>query len=89
MEQHTLKNVNNCSSTKFYFFLETLGGQNFNWYLNIVHFFNTNVNWTSVSAEGSFFLHRCQIRTVCYNKWNILVPLHLKGKFPKRQWDLS
>jgi len=36
MEQHTLKNVNSCWNTKYYFYLETSGGQNSNIYLNIV-----------------------------------------------------
>ncbi len=49
-EQHTLKNVNNCLKTNIYFYLETSGGQSFNLYLNVVHFFNTSVNWTSVAA---------------------------------------
>jgi hypothetical protein len=50
MEQHALKNVNNCLNTNIYFFLETYGGQNSNLYLNVVHFFKTSVNWTSVAA---------------------------------------
>jgi len=42
MEQHALKNVNSCWNTKISFYLETSGGQNYNLYLNVVHFFNIN-----------------------------------------------
>ena len=44
MEQHALKNVNNCLITNIYPHLETSGGQSPNLYLNVVHFFHTNVN---------------------------------------------
>ncbi len=44
MEQHTLKKLNNCLNTKIYCYLETSGGQYFNPYLNVVHFFNTSVS---------------------------------------------
>jgi hypothetical protein len=55
MEQHTLKNVNNYLSTNIYSYLETSGGQSYNLYLNVVHFFNTRVNKTSVAALNSCF----------------------------------
>jgi hypothetical protein len=38
MEQHGLKNDNNCLNTNIYSHLETSGGQNNNLYLNAVHF---------------------------------------------------
>jgi hypothetical protein len=44
MEQHTLKNVNNCLNTNIYSYLEISGGQSSNPYLNVVQFFNTRVN---------------------------------------------
>ncbi len=44
MEQHALKNVNNCWNTKISLYLETSGGQSSNLYLNVDHFFNTSVN---------------------------------------------
>jgi hypothetical protein len=44
LEQHTLKNVNNCLNTNIYSYLETSGGQHSNLYLNVVVFFNTSVN---------------------------------------------
>jgi len=50
MEQRTLKNVNNCLNTNIYSYLETSGGQSLNLHLNVVDFFNTSVNYTSVAA---------------------------------------
>ncbi len=50
MEQRTLKNVNNFLTANIYSSSETSGGQNCNLYLNVVHFFNTSVNYTSVAA---------------------------------------
>jgi len=44
MEQRTLKNVNNCLNTNIHSYLETSGGQSYNPYLYVVHFFNTSVN---------------------------------------------
>ncbi len=44
MEQHALKNLNNCLYTNVYSYLETSGGISYNTYLNVVHFFNTRVN---------------------------------------------
>ncbi len=55
MEQYALKNVNNCFNTNIYSYLETSGNQDSNLYLNVVHFFNTSVNYTSVAAEDSCF----------------------------------
>jgi hypothetical protein len=44
MEQHTLKNVNNCLNTNIYSYLrKTSGGQSSNLYLNEAHFFNISV----------------------------------------------
>ncbi len=50
MEHRTSKNADNYLNTNIYSYLETSGGQSSNLYLNIVHFFNTNVNKTSVAA---------------------------------------
>ncbi len=49
------RNVNNCLNTKIYSYLETSGGQSYNLYLNVVHFFNASLNQTSVTAEDSCF----------------------------------
>ncbi len=43
-EQGALKDVNNCLKTNIYFYFETSGRQSSNLYLNIVHFFNINVD---------------------------------------------
>ena len=50
MEQHTLKNVNNCLNTNIYYYLETSGGQSSNQYLNVVHFLNTGADQKYVAA---------------------------------------
>ncbi len=50
MEWHALKNVNNCLNSNIYSYIETSGGQSSNLNLNVVHFFNTSVNLTSVAA---------------------------------------
>jgi hypothetical protein len=39
MEQHTLRNVNNCLNTNIYSYSETSGDQSCNLYINFVHFF--------------------------------------------------
>jgi hypothetical protein len=44
MEQHAFKNVKNVLNTNNYSYLETSGGQSFNPYLNVVHFFNARVD---------------------------------------------
>jgi hypothetical protein len=44
MEQHDLKNVNNCLNTNIYSYLEASDSQSSNLYLSVVHFFNTPVN---------------------------------------------
>jgi hypothetical protein len=44
MEEHALKNVNNCLNTNIYSYLEKPGGQSSNLYFNVDHFFNTSVN---------------------------------------------
>ncbi len=43
-EQRASKNVNNCFDTNISSYLETSGGQSYNLYLKVVHFFNTGVN---------------------------------------------
>jgi hypothetical protein len=44
MEQHALKNVNNCLNTHIYSDLETSRGQSSILDLNVVNFFNISVN---------------------------------------------
>ncbi len=50
MEQRALKNLNNCLNTNIYSYLKTSDGKTSNLYLNVAHFFNSNVNQTSVAA---------------------------------------
>jgi len=38
MEQHALRNVDNCLNTSIYFYLETSGGQSFKQYLMLFIF---------------------------------------------------
>jgi hypothetical protein len=38
------KNVNYCLNTNIYSYLETSGGQSYDLYLSVVHFFSTSVN---------------------------------------------
>ncbi len=47
MEHCALKNHSNIN---IYSYLETSGGQSSNLYLNVVHFFNTSINYTYVAA---------------------------------------
>jgi hypothetical protein len=61
MEQHALKNVNNCLNTDIYSYLETSGGQSSFPYLNVVHFLNTRADYKSVEAKTAVFLHWCLI----------------------------
>jgi hypothetical protein len=44
VEQHDLKNVNDCWNTNISLYLETSGGQNFYLYFIIGHFSNGSVN---------------------------------------------
>ncbi len=44
MQQGTLNNVASSLNTKFYFYLETSGGQNSNLYLSVIYFYNTSDN---------------------------------------------
>ncbi len=61
-------------TTNIYSFLETSGGKSSNLYSNVVHFFNTSVNYASVAAEDSCFpalvsnMH-CSIRFLWTKPW--------------------
>jgi len=70
MEQHALKIVNNYLNTNTYSYLETSDGQSFNLCLNVVHLFNTSVNYTFVQHQlkTCVFLHWCLIHVVLLNK---------------------
>ncbi len=44
MQQHALKNENNCLNNNNYSYLDTYVGQSFNFYLNVINFINASVN---------------------------------------------
>ncbi len=44
IEQHALKNENNCLNKNIYSYLEISGGQNSIPYLNVVYFLNTRAD---------------------------------------------
>ncbi len=44
MEQHALKNANNCMNTNIHSYLETSGGQSSYPYLNVAHCLNTGAD---------------------------------------------
>jgi hypothetical protein len=46
---------NECLNANIYSYLKTTSGQNSKEYLNAVHFFNTNGNYTSLAAQDSCF----------------------------------
>jgi hypothetical protein len=50
MEQHALKNLNNCLNNNIYSYLQTSAGQSYNLYLNVVDFFNISINKTSAAV---------------------------------------
>jgi hypothetical protein len=50
MEQRASKILNKCFDTNIYSYFEASGGQSLNQYLNVVRFFNTSVDYTSVAA---------------------------------------
>ncbi len=50
MELLALRNVSYSLNTNIYSYLETSGGQSPNLHLNVIHFFNTSVNKTSVAG---------------------------------------
>jgi hypothetical protein len=58
MEQHTIKNVNNCLNTNIYSYLEASGGQSSNQYLNDVNFLTPVLIG---SLEIVVFRHWCLI----------------------------
>ncbi len=64
MEQHTLKNVNNCLNTNIYSYLDTSGGESCYLYLNIVHFLTPVLIRHLWQLKIVVFLHWCIIRAV-------------------------
>ena len=64
MEQHTLRNVNNCFNTSISSYLETSGGQSSNLYLYIVHFSTLELLRHLWQHKTVVFLHWCLIRAL-------------------------
>jgi hypothetical protein len=64
MEEHALKDVNNCLNTNIYSYLKTSGGQSFNLYLNAIHFSTPVLIRHLWQLKTTVFLHRCLICTV-------------------------
>jgi hypothetical protein len=61
IEQHALKNVNNCLNTNIYSDLETYGGQSSNPYLNVVHFLTPEL-----------IIHLWQLKTALFQHWFLI-----------------
>jgi hypothetical protein len=57
MEQHALKNANNCLNTNMYFYLETSGGQSSDPYLNAVHFLTPELIKNMWQLKTAVFQH--------------------------------
>jgi hypothetical protein len=64
MEQHALKNVNNCLKTNIYSYLGASGGQSSKLYLNDVHFSTLVLIEHLWQLKTVVFLHWCLIRAV-------------------------
>ncbi len=64
MEQHALKNVNNCLNTNIYSYLDTSGGESCYLYLNIVHYLTPVLNRHLWQLKIVVFLHWCIICAV-------------------------
>jgi hypothetical protein len=75
MEQHTLKNVDNCLNTNIYSCLEASGGQSFNLYLNVVPFL------TPVLIR-----HLWQLKTVVFLHWCLMCAVQLITFIPWIIW---
>jgi hypothetical protein len=91
MEQHALKNVNNCCNTNIYSYLETSGGQNSNPYLYVVHFKSQVLIRHLWQLKTVVFLHRCLKRAVllelmqrCSEKAHKIIFIKIEGN-SKRQ----
>ncbi len=69
MEQHALKNVNNCLNTNIYSYLETSGGQISNPYLNFVLFSTPELIRNLWQLKTAVFLHWCQTCAVPLATW--------------------
>ncbi len=65
------KNVNNCLNSNFCSYLETAGGQSYNLYLNVVHFFKPVLIRHLWHLKTVIFLHWCIIHVVLLFRWSV------------------
>jgi hypothetical protein len=70
MEQHTLKNVNNCLNTNIYSYLETSDGQSSNLYLMFFIFLAPVSIRHLWQLKTVVFLHWCLIFAVLLTQYN-------------------
>jgi hypothetical protein len=68
MEQHALKNVNNCLNTNIYPYLETSGGESSNPYLSVVHF-----------STPVFIRHLWQLKSAVFLHWRLICVVLFKN----------
>jgi hypothetical protein len=61
MEQHALRNVNDCLNTNIYSYLVTFSGQSFNLYFNVAHF-----------STPAVIRHLWQLKTVVFQHWHLI-----------------
>ncbi len=78
MGQPSFKNVNYCLIPT-YSYLEALGGQSSNLYLNVVHVLHISVNKTSVAAQDNCFPALVSNTCCCIIEW-ISLTKHVKVK---------
>ncbi len=72
MEQHTLKNVNNCLNTNIYSYLETSGGQSYDLYINAIHFWTPVLIRHLLQLKAAAFLQRCLICALLLSQYSCL-----------------
>jgi hypothetical protein len=80
MEQCTSENINNGSNTNIYSYLETSGGQSYNLYLNVVHFFNPSVYYLW-QLKNFVILHRSLKRAALLRPEKGLYREYYRGKY--------
>ena len=83
MEQHALRNVNNCLNTNIYSYLESPDGQSSNLYLNVVNFFNT---W--VQCFKTFYVRNLRFFLISWSvcPWQAFLA---KSSVCKQGWSLA
>jgi hypothetical protein len=82
MEQHTLKNINSCWTTKITSYVETSGGQISNLYRYVVHFFQHQCSVDIYASLRQFFSTIGVYYMLFYNikVFNLKEGLHMRVK---------